>query len=423
VGAGLLQIVAGLLRMGQWFRAISPAVIYGMLAGIGVLIFSAQFHVAVDDKPKGSGLANLLSIPSAIVHGIFPIDGSQHEKAALIGLLTIFTLIVWNKWKPVKMIPGALVAVVTASGAAALFGLNSLNYVRIPENLFGQIAPPSLDILRQLGNWTYAFEAAALAFVASAETLLSASAVDRMHHGPRAKYDRELTAQGIGNTICGFVGGLPMTGVIVRSAANVGAGARTRLSTILHGFWLLICVALFPHLLELIPTCSLAALLVFTGYKLVNIDDARRVASYGRVPFLIYLTTMLTIVVVDLLTGVVVGIALSLAKLLWKATHLDLRLEPDPVVPHRMVLTMRGAATFVRLPKLADVLEEVPPGTELHVLIDDLFYIDHTCLDLLREWEKQHASEGGRLLVEWEGLRQRYERLPAEAPLLTQRSP
>src|SRR5688572_6614678 len=128
--AGLIQFVAGRLRLGQWFRAMSPAVIYGMLAGIGILIFASQFHVMLDDKPGSSGIQNLLSIPSAIVHGIFPIDGSSHELAALVGLLTIGTLIVWDKFKPrnLRFIPGALVGVVTATAAAAVFAM-PLKYV------------------------------------------------------------------------------------------------------------------------------------------------------------------------------------------------------------------------------------------------------------------------------------------------------
>src|SRR5262249_35563987 len=161
-----------------------------------------------------------------------------------------------------------------------------------------------------------------IALIASAETLLSATAIDRLHQGQRTKYDRELLAQGLGNTICGIIGSLPMTGVIVRSSVNVNAGACTRASAFLHGLWLLLFVALLPGPLKLVPTASLAALLVYTGFKLFDIGGVKQLASYSRSEAAIRLITMGTIVCTDLLTGVIVGLALSAAKLLYVFSHL-----------------------------------------------------------------------------------------------------
>jgi len=243
--------------------------------------------------------------------------------------------------------------------------------------------------------------------VASAETLLSAAAVDQMHHGPRTRSDLELAAQGVGNMLCGLVGALPMTGVIVRSAANVQAGARTRASAILHGLWLLVFVSLLPFVLEWVPTASLAAILVYTGYKLVNPQTVRSLWGYGRGEVVIYAATVLMIVVTDLLTGILVGFGLSLAKLLYNFSHLAIRLEEDEL-HGRTVLFLEGAATFLRLPRLAAVLETVPPGTELHVHFEELRYIDHACLDLLMSWEKRHEAAGGSLVLDWESLTARF---------------
>ena len=225
--SGLLQLTAGQLKVGQWFRAMSPAVIHGMLAGIGVLILASQFHVMLDDKPKQSGIANLLSIPEAIYAGIFPLDGSRHELAALIGILTITSLILWNKFRPakLKLVPGALIAVLLATGLSQLLNLG-VQRVEIPANLFDAIRIPTAETLKVLGQPALLLSAFAMAFIASAETLLSAAAVDRMQSKVRTNYDKELKAQGFGNMLCGFVGALPMTGVIVRSSANVQAGAR-----------------------------------------------------------------------------------------------------------------------------------------------------------------------------------------------------
>ena len=243
--------------------------------------------------------------------------------------------------------------------------------------------------------------------VASAETLLCATAVDKMHNGPRTQYDRELAAQGLGNMICGALGALPMTGVIVRSSANVEAGGKTRLSAFLHGAWLLLFVAALPFLLSMIPTASLAALLVFTGYKLVNTKVLKELRQYGWGEVVIYAATLISIVGFDLLTGVLIGVGLSAVKLLYTFSHLDVRAEDGPR-PGVTVMHLRGTATFIRLPKLAAALERVPGGTELHVLFAELQYIDHACLDLLINWEKQHEAAGGRLVIDWDTLATRH---------------
>jgi MFS superfamily sulfate permease-like transporter len=212
--AGAIQIAAGLLKFGQWFRAMSPAVIYGMLAGIGVLIFASQFHIMVDSAPRGGGIANLLAIPEAIYKGVFPIDGSSHHIAAAIGLVTIVGILVWTRFAPraLHMIPAPLMAAICATVLAAIMQL-PIKYVNVPESLLGALTVPGAEAFAGLLNADLLIQAIALAFIASAETLLCVTAVDKMHTGTRANYDRELTAQGVGNLLCGFAGALPMTGV------------------------------------------------------------------------------------------------------------------------------------------------------------------------------------------------------------------
>lgn len=414
--AGIVQIAAGYLGMGQWFRAVSPAVIKGMLAGIGVLIFASQFHVMVDDSPRGSGIANLLSIPEAIYKGVVPLDNSPHHWAAMIGILTILVIVIWKPIvpKPLKVIPAPLVAVVVATIASTFIQV-PINRVSLPDSILEAVALPAPSQLMRLLDGQILLAALALAFVASAETLLCATAVDQLHTGPRTRYDKELSAQGVGNMICGLAGALPMTGVIVRSAANVEAGGRTRMSAILHGAWLVVFVVALPFVLRMIPTASLAALLVYTGYKLVDVKTIRNLLSFGRSEVAIYTITIAMIVISGLLTGVLVGIAMSMAKLLYTFTHLDARLEDEPE-RNRTVLRLRGAATFIRLPLLAQMLEQVRPSTELHVHFDQLDYIDHACLDLLSNWEKQHKSTGGKLVVDWEDLTGRFKAALTETP-------
>ncbi|HCF27241.1 MAG TPA: SulP family inorganic anion transporter, partial [Cyanobacteria bacterium UBA11049] len=263
--AGLIQLLAGRFKLGQLFRAMSPAVIYGMLSGIGVLILASQLHVMIDDKPRVHGIENLISIPEAIYKAFVSVDDANHHLAAAIGFLSIVTLLAWDKFKPkqLRLVPGALVAVVLATSVAAILKLQ-INYVDVPTNLLETIRLPQPSSFFNLIQAPMLLNAITIAFVASAESLLSAVAVDRMHQGPRANFDQELSAQGIGNLICGVLGALPMTGVIVRSSVNVEAGAKTRVSAILHGVWLLVLVVAAPTLLKMVPTSSLAAILVVT---------------------------------------------------------------------------------------------------------------------------------------------------------------
>jgi MFS superfamily sulfate permease-like transporter len=413
--AGLLQLTAGLLKVGHWFRAISPAVVYGLLAGIGILIMAGQFHVMVDDTPKGSGLQNILSIPEAIFKGIFPLDGSAHEHAALTGLLTMAVMILWNKFRPqgLQFIPAPLMGVLAAAVASMTFGPD-IKHVKVPDNLTASFQWLQAETLFELTHWKYWVEALAMAFIASAETLLSANAVDKMTAaagltGVRTKHDQELRAQGLGNMLCGLVGALPMTGVIVRSSANVQAGARTRLSAVLHGVWLLLAVLAIPHWLERIPTAALAAILVLTGYKLVSVEQIRRLREYGRLPVVIYAGTVIGIVAFDLLTGVLIGIGLTFGKMVIKASRLKTKLTGH--VSGRSDLYLEGSATFLRLPTLSDTLDRVPAKSELHIHFEKLYYIDHSCLDLIKDWSRTHEDSGGKVVVDWERLIERYTRL------------
>ena len=531
LGAGLLQITAGVCRLGQWFRAVSPAVIHGMLAGIGVLILASQFHVMVDDKPKENGIQNLISIPQAIakslplpaastpeqrqlrtellkdvgtlhtrqvalrdaiaaaqaaqpedaaaapvatspeftaqqtaitaglqeiakrvaennaelsnpaktdeavqqavassqtaldkLHGstseaelvsqkaavggleTLLVQLKNHQWAAKVGILTICVLLLWQGFAPkrLKVIPAPLVAIAVAAVAAFLWSLPVL-YVEAPDSLWSAMHLPPFAAL-QHQDLTALFEAmCVMALIASAETLLCATAIDKMHGGQRTNYDRELMAQGVGNTICGLIGALPMTGVIVRSAANVQAGAKTRKSAMLHGVWLLVFVCFLTPVLRTIPIAGLAAVLVYTGYKLVNLKHIAELRKYGWSEVGIYLATLVTIVASDLLTGVVVGIGLSAAKLLYNFAHLEADMKSFPK-ENRVNMSLRGAATFLRLPLLAATLERVPGNAELHVDLEQLHYIDHACFDLLMNWAKQHEATGGSLVIDWNSL-------------------
>jgi MFS superfamily sulfate permease-like transporter len=407
---GALQIAAGWFHMGQWFRAVSPAVIRGMLAGIGILIVASQVHVMLDHKPLwGSepahgGLQYLATIPHAIQETLSRNGNHSHHWAAALGLITISVIVLWQKFAPsrVQLIPGALVAVGIATGLTTVLNLQ-VERIVVPANFLAETSLPNSQSFFMLFDSTILLAGLVIAIVASAETLLCATAVDQMHDGPRTNYDRELIAQGVGNTICGIVGALPMTGVIVRSSANVHAGAKTRLSTILHGSWLLVFVVIVPTVLTYIPKASLGAMLVYTGWKLIDMKAMRELWRVSRIELGIYAVTMVVIVAEDLLIGVLTGVVLSAARLLYVFTHLntDLIVTTDL---RQARIRLNGAATFVRLPKLAAKLDEIPRGAELHVDIRALAYIDHACLELFVNWAKRYEAEGGHLVIDWDEL-------------------
>lgn len=390
------------------------AVVQGMLSGIGLLILVSQFHVMLDDKPKGNGLENLLAIPQLLWKIITFSDGS-HEIAALIGLLTVTIILVWEKLPLEKLrgaIPPTLLAVIISTAVASTMNLE-INRVQLPENLLSAFALPDFSVLLTVGWLVLLQQALTIAAVGSAESLLTANAIDRMLPAHKSNYDRELVAQGLGNTICGAVGALPVAGVIVRSSVNVKAGARTKASTVLHGVWLLLFTLVFPFILRQIPSAALAALLVYTGYRLVDIRAAKRIAEIGKSELLIFAVTALAILVTDLFTGVVIGVTMNAAKLLYVFCKLDIQ---KLVVDGKITLKLVGAATFFSLPKLGDVLEALPTDTELHVDFSQVTYIDHASLDLLMKWEEQFKSHGGSLTIDWGLVQARFNSAAAALP-------
>ncbi|HEX6362934.1 MAG TPA: SulP family inorganic anion transporter, partial [Albitalea sp.] len=419
--AGLLQVAAGTLRLGQWFRAVSPAVVHGMLGGIGVLIVASQAHVMLDGKPLGTGVDNLLGLPAVLREAL---AGSPGLQALGVGALAIAVMVAWPLLARgrLKLVPAPLLAVAVGTLAAAAFGLD-VHRISLPPDLLQAVHVPSLATLASaLGNPHVLLAAASVAFIASAETLLSVTALDAMHQGPRARYNRELVAQGVGNGLCGLLGALPMTGVVVRSSANVQAGARSRLSAMLHGAWLLAAIALLPFVLAHVPVAALAAVLVYTGAKLAWPKAIAELARFGRGEVAIYVATVAMIVCTNLLEGVVVGLVLSLAKLVlgFSRMHLHARTRPGTA---DIDVELSGSATWVKLPKLAAELEGLPAGRRVHLHAGALDYIDHACVDLIAGWEQQYRAAGGETAVPWPELHARYQGAHKRRPAIEGAAP
>ncbi len=403
--AGGLQILAGVLRFGQIFRAVSPSVIYGMLSGIGILIFSSQFHLMIDEQPLAKGYQNLLAIPNSLFKIINFKNLDAHIFAAIIGISTISAILIWDKFKPntLRLLPGALFGIVLASILSASFDF-SIKHIEAPKNLLNNLSLLAInpELINNILSWTGITMIFSMFLIASAETLLSASAVDKMHNGPRTNHNRELLAQGVGNMLCGLLQALPMTGVIVRSSANVNAGAKTRLSATLHGAWLLGFIVLLPDLLAFVPSASLAALLVLIGYKLINFSLIKTIYKKGTDELIIFLMTVSFIVLFDLLTGIIIGFLGTIVQLVYKLTHLQVSISKNS--ENEYLIEFSGAATFLRLPTLSDALESIPKNSHVCLKLTKLNYIDHACLEQIFSWEHQYQQAGGYVRLENEML-------------------
>lgn len=384
VAAGLVQVALGVLKVARASLAISPAVIHGMLAGIGILIVLGQLHIVLGGSPQSNAWANLRELPRQLA--------DMHGPATVLGLLTIGVMVVWHFLPPsrLKKVPGPLVAVVGATAVAYFWGADVAK-VKLTGDFFSSLQLPQLP----QGNWVPFITAAlSLALVASAESLLSAVATDKMHTGPRANLDRELVAQGLANAVSGMAGGLPITGVIVRSAANITAGAKTRASAVLHGVWMLLFLTMLGSMVGLVPLTVLAGLLVFVGAKLVDVHHIQELRRCGELP--VYLVTVAGVVGINLLAGIALGLGVAVARLLWKLGKVQVHVAQAGDV-HQVRVS--GALTFVGVPKLSAALAQVPVGAqvELDLAVETL---DHSGYEALESWCQTHHKTGGKVWME-----------------------
>jgi MFS superfamily sulfate permease-like transporter len=388
LAAGLLQLAMGALKVGRWFRAISLSVVEGMLAGIGLVLIAGQLYSAAGLEAPASGLDKIIGLPGAAADAL----GSTGALTSLaLGAGTVAVMVLWKRLpKRVQTVPGALAAVGLATAVTAVFGL-SVATVEV-NGLLDSIQPPGADAFGELADVGLLGTIVAFTLIASAESLFSAAAVDRLHDGPRTEYDKELMAQGAGNSVCGLLGALPMTAVIVRSSANVGAGARTKASRVLHGVWLLLFAALLPSALALIPLPALAGILVHAGWKLIPFRGIVSLWRGHRGEALILMVTAVSIVAVNMFEGVLIGLALSVAKTAWEASHLKLEIVDKGAGPVQAHLS--GNATFLRLPKILESLEALPQDRPVELDLSGLHHLDHACRTALENWAERHSAAG-----------------------------
>ena len=402
--AGIFQFVAGISKLGFIANYIPSNVIKGLLAAIGVILVLKQIPHAVgfdrvhqDDftflqKDGENTFSELLNIFTYFSWG-----------AIIISILSMLAMIYWDKtpMKKVKFFPASLFVVIFGVFLNFIFGkfipslyIDPSHLVNIPafEGINSLITTPDFSSISNYSVWTVALT---IAIVASIETLLNLEAVEKLDtHKRQASPNRELVAQGIGNTLSGLVGGIPLTSVIVRSSVNINAGAETKLSAILHGIFLLISVLILSPIINLIPLSSLAAILILTGYKLANVALFKNMYKKGLSQFVPFLVTILAIVFTDLLIGVIIGLFVSIFYILKSNFKNPFVLQNEVLhFNETLRLELPNQVSFLNKASIKDTLWSVPKGSKVIIDASNTDYIDHDVIEDIEEFKSTISIE------------------------------
>lgn len=399
--AGLVQVIMGLLRFGGVAYYFPSSVIKGMLAAIGILLISKQIPLALGyDQPDfwRSGFPSLLADKNFLGN----LTNFNHHIRRGVVVITLFSLgillmakIPFIK-KKLKIIPPPLLVVLAGILLNEFYhftmpdlALNPTQLVAIPDNLFAQIQFP--DFSKLFSNFKIWEDGIIIGILASLETLLCVEAVDKLDPSHRVTpVNRELIAQGIGNMTCGLVGALPMTAVIVRGAANVDAGARTKLSSVTHGIFLLVSVMTIPFLMNRIPYASLSAILLMTGYNLCKPKMFRNMFSMGLKQFLPFIFTIVVILSTDLLIGVSIGLFVSMYFIIQSNFKAEFIIEKTMQhITEVYYIRLHSTVTFLNKRKLREALDKIPQYSVLTIDGTDSHFIDYDVLEIISEFDSK----------------------------------
>ncbi|MFB6617001.1 SulP family inorganic anion transporter [Streptomyces sp. NPDC085524] len=391
--AGCCQLGLAALRTARSALMVSPAIVHGMLAGVGVTIALANLHIVLGGTPQSSAVANVRALPGQLA--------DLHPGALGVSVLTLTVLIAWPRLpgragQALRKVPAALAAVATATVVAALVGL-TVPRVDLPS--WRSHALPELPEGPVLGIIAAVLT---ITLVGSVESLLSAVATDKLiaaerkrgNRPPRADLDKELRGQGVANIVSGALGGLPVAGGAVRSVANVKYGAVSRHSVMLHGLWVLLAAGLLVPVLDLIPLAALAALVMALGVQMVNATHLRTVTRHREI--LVYVTTIVAVVFGGVLEGVAIGIAVAVALALHRLARTRITVEQLDGGVHRV--RARGQLTFLAVPRLSRALNQIPHDGQALIELDGSF-MDHAAYETLQDWQDSHVAQGGSLKV------------------------
>lgn len=414
--AGLMQIILGILKAGTIGNYFPNSVIIGMLAAIGIILILKQLPHAVGYDADYEGDQTFAQADN---ENTFSALSSALNKftigAVIITVVSLSILIVWPKFKKLAIVPAPLLVVVVGlilanafNGTA--FALNQSQLVQIPvvqnfEDFKGLFLFPDVSQFSNPKMWTVAVT---IAIVASLETLLSLEAVDKLDPIKRVSpTNRELIAQGIGNSIAGLIGALPMTAVIVRSSANVSSGARTKMSAIFHGMFLILSVLFIPNLINQIPLSCLAAILLMVGYKLANLKLFKKMWKDGKDQFIPFMVTILAVVFTDLLIGVGVGLAVGIIFLLRTNYRNPYFYTIDRSQGNdNITIKLAQEVSFLNKGTIQYTLTNLPQGKTVVIDGTDSLFIDKDVLDTIDDF-KQHAHTKN-IHVELLNIKDRY---------------
>ena len=421
--AGLIQLVLGFIKAGTISNYFPTNVIEGMLAGIGIIIILKQLPHAFGYDSDFEGDQAFLELDgSNTFSALLAVFNYIQLGSIIITLLSLVILIAWDKLsflKKLKLIPGALVAVIigvllneifTSTGSSLAIAKEHLVSLPVPTSLeeFKQIiVTPNFSGITNSKVWIVAFT---IAIVASIETLLSIEAADRMDVQKRyTDTNVELKAQGIGNMISALLGGLPLTSVIVRTSANSNSGAKSKLSTIIHGLFLLVSVVTIPFILNKIPLATLAAILLLVGYKLAKPSTFKHFWEKGKYQFIPFIATLLAVVFTDLLKGVALGIIISIIFVLRgnlkRAYHFRKEEYADGDVIH---IDLAQEVSFLNKAAIKSTLNDIPENSKVIIDATDTVYIAHDILDLIHEFKTVKAKEN-HIKVKLRGFKKAYQ--------------
>ncbi|HLF95540.1 MAG TPA: SulP family inorganic anion transporter [Methylococcaceae bacterium] len=414
VAASVLQLALGLLKAGRLASFFPASVVHGMLAAIGIIVMAKQVHVLVGVKPEAKDLIDtILAIPHSLM--------DPNPEVAAIGLSGLGILIGWsflkNSW--LRRVPAPLVVVLAGMALGQYFDLDHEHVylflpddpilphheftlgpkflVAIPDNFLASFYFPDFGKCATHEFWGAAI---GICLVGSLESLLAAAAVDKLDPARRCSdLNRDLAAVGLGNAICGLVGGLPMIAEIVRSSANIGNGAKTGWANFFHGGFMLTFVALFPGLIHEIPLASLAALLVFTGFRLASPREFARTMEIGKEQLALFVITILGVLATDLLVGVALGIAakfvLHLLRGISPKNLFRIAYRVEKKDRDRYTIKVEGAAVFSNFLALKSETAALPDGRKIVIDLSDADLIDHTVMEFIHHFRHDYRRRGG----------------------------
>jgi len=424
--AGGLQIITGLFRLARYAALFPVNVIHGMLAAIGIIIISKQIHVALGVVPKAKApLALYAEVPSSIMN--------MNPEIAVIGFASLGVMIFFLAMKSqlLKKIPAPLVAVVVGATLGIIFDLQHAHHyffmgkdfvldekflVTLPASIVGSLPRPDFSMIFSSASLITIFS---VYFVASLESLLSASAVDKLDVEKRqTNLNKEVIANGVGNMILGMIGGLPIIAEIVRSSANVSNGAKTQWSNFFHGVFLAVFLFLIPGIIHLVPNAALAGILILVGFRLARPSEFKHAFDAGIEQLMIFLTTLIVTLVEDLLVGIAAGLAMKLFILVIRGVkwseffRLSTQVEQ---YANQVNIKPSGSIIFTNFLSLVSGLKGISTEKAIAIQFSDVHYVDHTAMAALIDLQHEFSAAGRSLVFSDMAHLKAYSANPAAA--------